>query len=566
MQVFVADSLTKVFAEPEGGERPLRMPPLRMSAARNERESGQIVVVAEGPELYGVRLTVFDLESVEGKGRIPAQCISVNPVGYVETLQPGYEVDRTGWWPDPLMPLKPAQIQAGRRQPFWITVHVPELGPPGLCRGSIIVSAEGTRDVEVPLELRVWDFALAPVPRCASAISINPRHLARFYNELPLSEETLRNYWEMLFSHRLSSDDVGDAFEQGMDAVIAGGAKPPFDYTALGRRLSYCFDRGLTVFKAATLPGFLGDGPDLTEEEQDRIVTYLRDLAAWLRQQGWLEQACVPVWDEPEDQCAPQVLKQLQLIHLADARLRTRLDGPVTGPLVDLCESEVDVWATHMRRMAEGEDQARENVARRRAEGDSIWLYIACDTQHPYPNVFIDYPLIDCRIFPWLAWKYHADCLAYWTATGFGERNFQGDSPLEKWPNRPWVSANFVETWDGRQTPYNGDGHLIYPGPDGTALPSVRLEALRDGMEDWEYLTLLEEGAEALKLADVEPELVTEAHTWLEQQRIVRSFTEWCHNPDELLARRNELAELLERVCRAASPVGESGAHAVRQG
>ena len=37
----------------------------------------------------------------------------------------------------------------------------------------------------------------------------------------------------------------------------------------------------------------------------------------------------------------------------------------------------------------------------------------------------------------------------------------------------------------------NGDGLLIFPGKHGTALPSIRLENLRDGMEDYSLLARL---------------------------------------------------------------------------
>jgi len=41
----------------------------------------------------------------------------------------------------------------------------------------------------------------------------------------------------------------------------------------------------------------------------------------------------------------------------------------------------------------------------------------------------------------------------------------------------------------------NGDGNLIYPGPE-SPLSSIRLENIRDGLEDYEYLRLLGEKVE----------------------------------------------------------------------
>jgi len=552
MHVLVADSLTKVYREPEEGEQPLADGPARISAARNERESFQIVVAAEAEPLKGVRVVVSDLAQ-EGGATIPSSRAPVNPVGYVETRKPVYEVERTGWWPDPLLPPGPTDVAAGQRQPFWVTIHVPESAPAGVYRGVVTISAEGLTDREAPIELRVWDFALPRVPALPSAIAIYPHALSRFYHQSPVPEETLHSYWDMLFSHRLSSDDLGDATPEGMGAIIDGAAKGPFDYSAFDRRLDYCFGRGLTAFQAARLPGFQDEGPDLNRKQQERVVAYLADLAGHLEAKGWLDRAFVMVWDEPKDRRAPEVLKELQVIHRANPKLRGRLDGPVTGPLVEACEGEVDLWGMHLLSLVRGGAQARANMERWRSEGKTIWAYVACDVHHPYPNVFIDYPLIDCRMLPWVEWKYGIEAFLYWSANWFGEDNMAGDDPSEKWPNRPWVTANFVERWAGGRNTYNGDGQLIYPGGGGTALSSIRLEALRDGMEDYDYLWLLERGKERLEESGAQPELAAEAGRWLEGQEVVRSASEWEHDPSRLAAAREELAGLLERVSRATN-------------
>ncbi len=552
MKVFLADSLMKVFREAEEGEPPLQEGVVQIKGARNERESFQIVVAADPRRLEGVGVTVSDLRQEGGHGVVQSARIAVNPVGYVETQQPAYQVHRVGWWPDPLMPPGPVRVEADQRQPFWVTVYVPESAPAGEYRGVITVSAEGRDDQHLPLELKVWDFTLAATPALPSALAIYTHTLSRFYGQDPIPEPVLRRFWDMLFTHRLSSDDLGNPIEQGVAAVIDGRLEPPFDYSTFDRRLEYCFARGLTAFMAARLPGFLEEGPDLTEEEQDRLAAYLGDLAQHLDSRGWLDRAFVMVWDEPRDRWAEHVLKELEVVHRAHPRLRSRLDGPVTGPLVDRCQQEVDIWGLHMLNIARGAGEAEANIERWRREKRALWMYVACDTHHPYPNIFIDYPLIDCRMLPWICWKYDIACLLYWSANYFGEANLAGNDPHEKWPNRPWVSGNFVESWGGRRNIYNGDGHLIYPGPEGAPLSSVRLEALRDGMEDYDYLWLLESGLRMLEKAGVEAGVAAEARQWLESQQVVTSFTEWERDPESVLKARETLASLVERVYQSA--------------
>lgn len=547
-QIYVANSLTKVLQSSEPGEQPLSSGPARIMACRNERESFQVVIEVGKQGLSGVRIEVVDLKHEDGHSVIPMERISTNPVGYVETQKPVYEVTRTGWWPDPLMPEKPVDVAADHRQPFWITIHVPDNAIAGKYLGQVQILSRGKIIGKMPMELRVWDFQLGITPPLASAVAIMPYQLSKFYGENTVNDATLRNYWDMLFSHRLSSDNLGTAIEGGINEVINGRLKGPYNFENFDHKLEYCISRGLTAYQAARLPGFHHDGPDLTREQQDRIVSYLSDLAAHLEEKKWREKAFVMVWDEPAKEKSNPVLKELQTIQRAQPALRTRLDGPVLGPVVEKCESAVDIWGLHMKEVAEGGARAEANIQRWRQEGRALWMYVACDVHHPYPNIFIEYPLIDCRILPWLTWKYDIEGLLYWGANYWGEDNLKGDNINEKWPHRNWVSANFKEDRREGINYYNGDGHLIYPGPNGTALSSIRLEALRDGMEDFEYLWLLEKGTELLEKKGIEPVLASEARNWLEKQKIAQSFTIWCHDPHTLISQRKTLAEMIVRV------------------
>jgi hypothetical protein len=71
----------------------------------------------------------------------------------------------------------------------------------------------------------------------------------------------------------------------------------------------------------------------------------------------------------------------------------------------------------------------------------------------------------------------------------------------------PWTDPKTLDRRNGRKDPlYNGEGTIVYPGRavgyDGIAA-SLRLKALRDSIQDYEYLALLERlghSAEAEKI------------------------------------------------------------------
>ncbi len=77
-----------------------------------------------------------------------------------------------------------------------------------------------------------------------------------------------------------------------------------------------------------------------------------------------------------------------------------------------------------------------------------------------------------------------------------------------------------------------GDSHIVYPGKTGP-LSSIRFEAMRDGIEDYELL---------MELAKANPEKSNEICN-----SIVRTMTDYSLDPREFRQARLELLEALSR-------------------
>jgi len=176
----------------------------------------------------------------------------------------------------------------------------------------------------------------------------------------------------------------------------------------------------------------------------------------------------------------------------------------------------------------------------RQAAGDQVWWYVCGAPEPPLPNFLSPQPALDHRILFWLAWKNRIDGFFYWGLNHWTrhrrvKENVEPD-PAKRWPNRPW----FPVGW--------GDGYLIYPGPDGRPLSSIRLEAIRDGLEDYEYLYLLRQRVEALKAHATEAQRawITEAEALLRLDEIAGDVFHYTRSPRQLLRYRERLARLLE--------------------
>ena len=100
----------------------------------------------------------------------------------------------------------------------------------------------------------------------------------------------------------------------------------------------------------------------------------------------------------------------------------------------------------------------------------------------------------------------------------------------------PWTDPKTLDRREGREQPlFNGEGTIVYPGRaagyDGIAA-SLRLKALRDAVEDYEYLAILERAGRADEAQKI---VLPLAGSWFE----------WEPDPAAYQRARAALAELI---------------------
>jgi len=144
-----------------------------------------------------------------------------------------------------------------------------------------------------------------------------------------------------------------------------------------------------------------------------------------------------------------------------------------------------------------------------------------------YPRAMPDAPHNTLRKLPWLAWKLRLDGFGYWvyTAPRWWERydGFPGVAP-----KGPFTNVGF-----------------IYMGHDGP-ITSRRLEAYRDGMEDYKLLWTVDQAAEAV---GQDSQLVQKAREHIKSA--VDDEMAKSDQPDVLLGWRRTLLEDAAALCSA---------------
>lgn len=496
--------------------------PLQISAARNEYESAQAVVVAHAADLKTVSVSVTPLAGPAGAG-IPTDSVQLNLVDWVKTGRPRCAVDYIGWIPDPLVDLVPFDVSNGGLRPIWVTVHPPKDCPAGIYKGKLIVKPANAPESSLPIEVRVWDFTLPQRMAMKTAFALFDYEISAWYGDF--TDEMRREWYTFLLEHRINPTNI---YSKG--PVPSPGFMPE------------CVEHGLNAYTLACT--WYKEGKGLEE-----LLSMIRENESFLKEHGWWDMPYIYGFDELGFDKYGELRDTYGAIKKAFPDLPT-MTTVVPNP--DL-KGYVDIWVPLTSNW-----NAQDAAAYTR-DGDQVWWYVCCHPFHPYPNFFIDYPAIDPRILFWMNWKCKVPGVLYY-AINIWEHNrvAEGDSVHlhedpealkaiaagKRWPEVPWNTFSCA-TW-------NGDGQFLYPGPNGKPYSSIRLECIRDGIEDYEYFyqlsKLVERKAEDPK---ADKALIARARKLLAvRDDVVKSNHEYTLDPSLLLGARREVAEMIEALGR----------------
>ncbi len=525
MAVYAVDGLARV--RPDDAVRVASS--ISLAAARNEYEPFQIIVHAGKRPLSGVNATATDLRSARG-GVISASNLTFYREHYVHVTVPSENsAEGRGWYPDALIPMAsspaamrmnvrprfagaPFRVNPRENQPVWVDVFVPKGTIPGDYTGIITVSADNEKPLQIAVQLTVWNITLPDTPSLRSNFGKIGAQVAKAHGVEMNSEPFQTPEWfyaVALAQHRISPIITNTDYPRVHD-------DGSIDYT----RTHAALKKWIDTFHVTGFPiRLLGDDP--TGRDRARNVTHLRAMYAYLKANGWEKMAYVYAFDEPESAADyEEVRKRARLVHDTQPGIKVLcVEQPVPekkewGSLV----GSVDIWVISFLWW---DDAA---VAERIRAGDEVWSYIGISLTHAgriVPFWEIDFPLLNYRIPMWIDWRYGARGQLYYYTVYW-------DKTPDVWTN----PSNYHTPWNEH---FNGDGLLFYPGSavgiNGPVV-SMRLQQIREGFEDYEYLKLLTDRGDR---AFVDETVRT----------IARSFTDWEKRPQALYDARAAIARRL---------------------
>lgn len=529
-----------------------------IDVAQNEAEAVQGVLLPF-ENLRKVKVWVKPGSNEKG-ARLEAACLSVAPVGYVKTERPPYPVKRTGWHPDPILEyLAEIDLEAYQWQSYWVEVKVPKRQEAGVYSCAVEFESEGKPAVRIPLKIRVRNFSLPDGSRLPLALAFGgDRPIAQIYIKDPLQRKNFLDYAANLIP---LSNVIGpeallalEMRRKAQDLLLDHRLIPDGIYRAVPpsvEEVKYFRSRGARQFNLLHVPSQkqLKAGDPYPAEKKKSIMNALEKWVPIYEKAGLLDMAYLYGFDEigaNEFAAVKDIFGEIKKRYPRISLMTTAYDhtfGRDSG-----LDEVVDVWVPLTPKFEESAN-AREQA---RARGRHVWWYICCAPKAPYANWFIESPAAEHRLVMGLMpYRFQSEgflyyCLAMWRTyvkddsvadgwkQGYREQPM-GGGPLTDWPGYSWRD-------------FNGDGNVMYPGANGP-IPSIRLKNIRDGLEDYHYLKMLEDAVKEVKAgrAATSVDWLGRAEACLRvNPELVSSLTAYSTDGKLLLAERSKIADLLD--------------------
>ncbi|MFH0964408.1 MAG: hypothetical protein V2A58_10400 [Planctomycetota bacterium] len=491
----------------------------KLCAARNEQEAFQVFLETDA-DLSGVALSITELTRRDAHATIDGSNVTIQLVQEVgcPSVEEGLPA---GPYPDASLPWHTRDIARGTRKCALVTVHVPPSAEPGEYWATLTATAHEGAQAQLPVTLEVFDFelparlAFKPVfwadnfrgaPRKGSVVTDDRRalydrnnpdgavlELARllaacngtaFYSHHDKAPYAVPWHWDpethqASFNFTWLDRNAKLMLEELGHCYLCFGGK----FRPAGPRIGTVWDWDPDLTKAMTYDGEMALPKNKakldTDEGKEMYRAYCRGIAEHLKEKGWLDKSFLYVCDET-DRGAPSEIAAWCAESTHEAGLKTfaaslAWDWPVYMSDIDAFTGGVSP-DSFQRILKEGNQWwgsynrpcfMSQPLANTRLLGVESFFR---GSSH-YCTYFLAYPEI---------WIDTADHYPVPANAGYPYGEFIEGARLDN-SFFSWVYP--YPSWE----PVSGSD----PAPP--FVPSLRLVALREAVEDYEYLRLLAE-------------------------------------------------------------------------
>jgi hypothetical protein len=407
----------------------------------------------------------------------------------------------SGYFPDPIIYEESRNVRFGNTQPIWINVKIPADCQTGIYEGTVKIRGEIngiTFSKEKDFEVEVFE----PVIENTSLWVTNWFFLDRLHylNDMEPVERHSDLYWELTRTMALTMaeyrqnvamispfDHTEFSYENG---------KWEFDFSNFNRMVELFIEEGVIGRLEGGHFGSRLDGdwlgpfglhvPVLDNDSIDKellpldnpktkefYTVFLPAFVDNIKANGWEEQYIQHIADEPITENVESYIEISRFLKSLVPELKV-IEACHTHQL----ENMVDIWVPQMDFLKDGLDFYHDQ----QSKGAEAWYYTCLAPKGEWANRFVELPLIKTRLLHWVNFKYSIPGYLHW---GF---NFWGSNSGIVTGEDPYDDVSGMIVSSGNILP-GGDCWIVYPGYKSLN-PSIRLEAMRDGIVDYELLKM----------------------------------------------------------------------------
>jgi hypothetical protein len=520
-----ADSMSRVYPRDLPCDCNYAAPTLDM--VRGEHESIQLVVMAYASALPQARVTARIL------GPRPAGLrVDVHPVVSLSLAPP---VDQpparptpyrpsvyTGWTPDAIQTARDSMdVAAGDLQSFWVGFETTPETPPGLYPVKLELRADGIAPQQVQMKVRVKNVRIARKPLLRTAIGHDPKAYAEPYGvtDPDAMADLVAHEYSFLGEYLLQGDNIYRSIYEGKPPSVESLRRIEHDAAGLRQFNVWYFDPRLFDIRA----------PETWKAQADAMFDLIQPYIDQYRAVGLIDKAYLYCCDETRteyNEVVTYVLTRFKKRFPEVEVLATAVDNEMgrqtgLGELIDWWVRDVPWYVPEV-------------IAERHAAGREAWWYLHAGNTNPTPNVFLNYDPGQLRVL--LGPMIHQaglDGFLYYRVDRWYGHKVLDDGPLSSWDPR---------TWNNRA----GDGSLFYPGPKGP-IPSIRLENIRDGLEDYNLLEALKRAIDEAP-PGTNPALLARAKRLLDASDVVKDNYEYTSSPHAYRQWRSQVVDVVDTL------------------
>lgn len=367
------------------------------------------------------------------------------------------------YYPDALVPFAGGDFSITEKninQPYYIQVYASPQTPAGEYTSTIIIKDNDAGErVECifKISVTVWDFTLPVTPSCETAMGLERGQIAAKHGVAGDSAEAqalYEKYYEYLLSHKVSAYNIPvDILSDEADAYMSDPRVTSFC-------IPYSWDDDTLVryyTKVSSNPVWAAKGFFYPIDEPSTAEAY----ATYCQMTDRLAQLC------PGYNMVTPFFKYKFTDAGTDFNSVTQQKG--RSNIICSISNLFD------------EKGFADDVAARVKDGDKSWWYVCCGPKGDYCNIFTHWEGIQHRLLFWQQKQCNVTGLLYWSTSYWTD------------VDDVWTEA-LTTPWTGKDS--FGDGSLFYNGNkvgiDGP-VSSLRLEAVTDGIDDYEYLAMAEQ-------------------------------------------------------------------------